>query len=256
MLVEGRVAIVTGAASRRGIGRATALTLAEEGADVVVADRDRGGAEETAAAIRELGRRSLAVATDITNEAETKAMAAAALQAFGRIDILANCAGLTRSTALLDISVDEWDLVLNVDLKGVFLCTKAVLPAMVAQGYGRLVSISSVSGKQGGGVFGSAHYCAAKAGVAGFTKAVAKQMAPYGITANAVAPGLIDTDITVGLVDDETRRRGQERAIASTLVGRIGRAEEVAFLIAYLASERAGYITGEEVDINGGMHID
>lgn len=256
MLLAGRIAIVTGAASRRGIGRATALAMAEEGADVVVADRDLGGAEETAAEVAALGRRSLAVAVDVTSLEETEAMAAAALKAFGRIDVLANCAGITRSTPLLEITLEEWDLILNVDLKGVFLPTRAVLPAMIQQRYGRIVAISSVSGKQGGGVFGSAHYCAAKAGVTGFMKAVARQMAPYGITANVVAPGLIDTDITLGLVDEETRRRGHEKAVAATLLGRMGRASEVADLLTFLASDRAAYITGEEVDINGGLHID
>ncbi|MHB1004854.1 MAG: SDR family NAD(P)-dependent oxidoreductase [Chloroflexota bacterium] len=256
MLLEGRVGIVVGGGSRRGIGRATALTLAREGADVVVADLNLPGAEETAAAVRERGRRALALAVDITSEEQTTRMVAEALAHFGHIDILANCAGITRPTPVTEISVAEWDLVLDIDLKGVFLCIKAVLPAMIAQHYGRIVSISSVSGKQGGGVFGSAHYCAAKAGVAGFTKAVARQMAGYGITANAIAPGLIDTDITVGLVDPETRALYNERAISGILLGRPGKPEEVADLLAFLVSERAGYITGEEMDINGGLHID
>ena len=230
--------------------------MAREGADVVIADLNLSGAEQTAGEVREIGRRALAVAVDVTSEEETRRMARETLAGFGRIDILANCAGITRPTPLVEISVDEWDLILNVDLKSVFLCTKAVLPAMIEQRYGRIIWISSVSGKQGGGVFGSAHYCAAKAGVAGFMKAVAKQMAPHGITANAVAPGLIDTDITVGLVDEETRTRARARALENILLGRLGRAEEVADLIAFLASERAGYITGEEIDINGGLHID
>lgn len=250
------MAIVTGAGSRRGIGRATALVMAREGADVVIADLNLSGAEQTAGEVREMGRRALAVAVDVTSEEQTQRMARETLAGFGRIDILANCAGITRPTPLVEISVEEWDLILNVDLKSVFLCTKAVLPAMIEQRYGRIISISSVSGKQGGGVFGSAHYCAAKAGVAGFMKAVAKQMAPHGITANAVAPGLIDTDITVGLVDEETRTRARARSLENILLGRLGRAEEVADLIAFLASERAGYITGEEIDINGGLHID
>lgn len=256
MLLDGRVAIVTGAGSRRGIGRATALAMAGEGADLVIADLDLSGAEQTADEVRGMGRRALALAIDITSEEETQRMARETVGSFGRIDILANCAGITRPTPVIEISVEEWDLILNVDLKGVFLCTKAVLPAMIEQRYGRIVSISSVSGKQGGGVFGSAHYCAAKAGVAGFMKAVAKQMARHGITANAVAPGLIDTDITVGLVDEETRTRVRAQVQETILVGRLGRAEEVADLIAFLASERASYITGEEVDINGGLHID
>jgi len=256
MLLDGRIAIVTGAGSRRGIGHATALAMAREGADVVVADLNLPGAEQTAGEIRDLGRRAIAVAVDITSEEQTQRVASECLATFGRIDILANCAGITRPTPVHEISVAEWDLILNIDLKGVFLSVKAVLPAMMQQHYGRIVSISSVSGKQGGGVFGSAHYCAAKAGVAGFTKAVAKQMAGYGITANAVAPGLIDTDITAGIVDEATRRYYDDKAVQSILLGRKGRAEEVADLLTFLASDRAAYITGEEVDINGGLHID
>lgn len=256
MLLEGRVAIVTGASTRRGIGRAAAIAMAREGAAVVIADLNLTGAEGIAAEVRDLGQRALAIAVDVTSEEQTRWMADRTRESFGRIDILANCAGITRPTPVTDISVEEWDLIMNVDLKGVFLCTRAVLPAMIEQRYGRIVSISSVSGKQGGGVFGSAHYCAAKAGVAGFMKAVAKQMARHGITANAVAPGLIDTDITAGLVDEVTRGGLIEQSRQNILLGRLGRAEEVADALVFLASDRASYITGEELDVNGGLHID
>ncbi len=256
MLLEGKAAIVTGAGTQRGIGRATALAMAREGADILIADLNLAGAQKVAAEIRDLGRRAVVTAVDVTSEEQTQRMASEAKSAFGRIDILANCAGITRPTPVTDITVDEWDLIMNVDLKGVFLCTKAVLPAMMEQSYGRIVSISSVSGKQGGGVFGSAHYCAAKAGVAGFMKAVAKQMARYGITANAVAPGLIDTDITVGLVEEGTRLGILEQSRQNILLGRLGRAEDVADAVVFLASDRASYITGEELDVNGGLHID
>lgn len=255
-MLEGRVAIVTGAASRRGIGRATALAMAREGADVAIADRDLVGAEETAAEIRSLGRRSLAVQVDVTSEDDTREMARKCAAWGERIDILANCAGLTRATPVHEITIEEWDLVVDVDLKGIFLCIKAVLPAMMEQRYGRIVSISSVSGKHGGGVFGSAHYCAAKAGVTGLTKAVAKQMASYGITANAVAPGLIKTDITVGLATEEFRQRMFTQTLGQIPLGRLGTPEDVAETMVFLASDRAGYITGEEVDVNGGLHID
>ena len=256
MLLEGRAAIVTGGGTTRGIGRATALAMAREGADILIADLNLAGAQQVATEVRNLGRRALAISVDVTSEEQTQRMASEAKKAFGRIDILANCAGITRPTPMMDITVDEWDLILNVDLKGVFLCTRAVLPTMIEQHYGRIVSISSVSGKQGGGVFGSAHYCAAKAGVAGFMKAVAKQMAAHGITANAVAPGLIDTDITVGLVDEGTRAGLLEQSRQSILIGRLGRAEEVADAVVFLSSDRASYITGEELDVNGGLHID
>jgi len=256
MLLEGKAAIVTGAGTPRGIGRATALAMAREGADVLIADLNLVGAQEVAAEVRDLGRRALAIAVDVTSEEQTRRMASETRAAFGRIDILANCAGITRPTPVTDITVDEWDLIMNVDLKGVFLCTRAVLPTMIEQHFGRIVSISSVSGKQGGGVFGSAHYCAAKAGVAGFMKAVAKQMARHGITANSVAPGLIDTDIAVGLVDEGTRAGLIEQSRQSILLGRLGRPEEVADAVVFLASDRASYITGEELDVNGGLHID
>ena len=256
MLLEGRVAIVTGASTRRGIGRATALAMAREGADVAIADLNLAGAEETSEEVRALGRKVLAVAADVTSEDQTRRMAEQVKDAFGRIDILANCAGITRPTPLMDISVDEWDLIMNVDLKGVFLCTRAVIPAMIEQKYGRIVSISSVSGKQGGGVFGSAHYCAAKAGVAGFMKAVAKQMAHYGITANSVAPGLVDTDITVGFTEESRRLELIEQTRRSVPLGRLGTPEDVAGAIVFLASDRASYITGEEMDVNGGLFID
>ncbi|HZK67435.1 MAG TPA: 3-oxoacyl-ACP reductase family protein, partial [Chloroflexota bacterium] len=256
MLLEGKVAIVTGAATRRGIGRATVRAMAREGASILVADKNQEGAEVGVAEVRALGGAAQAIQVDVTREEDTRRMAEEAIDAFGQIDILANCAGITRATPVHQISVEEWDLILNVDLKGVFLCTRAVLPHMMEQRYGRIVSISSVSGKQGGGVFGSAHYCVAKAGVAGFTKAVAKQMGAYGITANSVAPGLIDTDITVGLADEETRTRSFAKSLEGIVLGRLGTAEDVAELITFLASDRASYITGEDVDINGGLHID
>jgi NAD(P)-dependent dehydrogenase (short-subunit alcohol dehydrogenase family) len=230
--------------------------MAREGADIVIADLDTAGAEETAEGVRALGRRALVVGADVTSEDETKEMARRAVEWGGRVDILANCAGITRPTPVHEITVEEWDLIMNVDLKGVFLCTKAVLPAMMDQRYGRIVSISSVSGKQGGGVFGSAHYCAAKAGVTGFMKAVAKQMARYGITANAVAPGLINTDITVGLVEEDLRQHLFKQSLDSILLGRLGTPEDVAEAVVFLASDRAAYITGEEMDVNGGIHID
>lgn len=256
MLLEGKIAIVTGAGTRRGIGRGTVLAMAREGADIAIADLNQAGAEEVAEEARALGRRVVTIPVDVTSEEQTLRMAAQTKDNFGRIDILANCAGITRPTPLMDISVAEWDLIMNIDLKGVFLCTKAVLPMMIEQQYGRIVSISSVSGKQGGGVFGSAHYSSAKAGVAGLMKAVARQMAAYGITANSVAPGLIDTDNTVGLTEESRRLELIEQTRGRIPLGRLGTPGDVADAIVFLSSDMASYITGEEMDVNGGLYFD
>ena len=250
--LAGRVAIVTGAGSKRGIGRATALRLASEGADVVVGDLVFPGAEETAAEIRSLDRKSLAVQADVTSEESVARLVGSALREFGRIDILVNNAGITQPKRVLDITVADWEKVLAVNLKGTFLCCKAVLPTMGKQGYGRIVNLSSVSAKRGGGVFGGAHYSAAKAGILGFAKALAREVAAQGITVNSVAPGLVATDIRGGLEDPEM----QIELAKDIPVKRLAKPEEVAAAIAFLASEDAAYITGEDIDINGGSHMD
>ena len=250
--LAGRVAIVTGAGSPRGIGRAAAMRLAAERADVVVSDTDISGAEATATAIRAAGRRSVAVRTDVTSESDVAELVRRTLQEFGRIDILVNNAGITQPKRVPDITVADWEKVLAVNLKGTFLCSKAVLSTMVAQRYGRIVNLSSVSAKRGGGVFGGAHYSAAKAGILGFAKALAREVAAQGITVNSVAPGLVATDIRGGLEDPET----QVEMAKDIPAKRLAKPEEVAAAIAFLASEDAAYITGEEIDINGGSHMD
>ena len=249
---SGRVALVTGAGSPRGIGRATALTLAREGADVVISDIDLSGAQKVAEEIRSLGRRSLAIQADVTKEEEVANLVNRVLQEFGRIDILVNNAGITQPKRVLDITSSDWDRLLAVNLKGTFLCSKAVLPAMMKQGYGRIVNLSSVSAKRGGGVFGGAHYSAAKAGILGFAKALAREVASYGITVNSVAPGLVLTDIRGGVEDPEK----QKEMSMDIPCKRLGMPEEIGAAIAFLASEEAAYITGEEIDINGGSHMD
>jgi len=250
--LTGRVAIVTGAGSPRGIGRATASCLAQEGADIVVGDLDLCGAETVAGEVRSLGRRSIAVRADVTSEPDVAALVRRALEEFGRIDILVNNAGITQPKRVPDITVADWDRVLAVNLKGTFLCSKAVLSTMVAQRYGRIVNLSSVSAKRGGGVFGGAHYSAAKAGILGFAKALAREVAAQGITVNSVAPGLVATDIRGGLEDPET----QDEMAKDIPAKRLAKPEEVAAAIAFLASEDAAYITGEEIDVNGGSHMD
>ncbi len=252
MRFKERVAIVTGAGSKRGIGRTTALTLARDGADVVVGDLDLQGAEAVVDEIKALGRRSSAVKTDISKQEDVSRLVQRVLDQFGRIDILVNNAGITQPIKVLDMTEADWDRIIAVNLKGTFLCSKAVLPAMIKQRYGRIVNLSSVSAKRGGGVFGGAHYSAAKAGILGFAKALAREVAAYGITVNSVAPGLIATDIRGGLESPE-RQKEMSKDIPCQ---RLGTPEDVAAAIAFLASEEAGYITGEEIDINGGSHMD
>ena len=256
MRLAGRVAVVTGAGSKRGIGRATALTLASEGADVAACDLDGPGAEETAALVRGLDRRALGLRMDVSDEEQVRATIARAQAELGPVDILVNNAGITRSTPLLDISAAEWDLVQDVDLRGTFFCTKAVLPGMIERRYGRIICVSSIAGKMGGGFFGSSHYAAAKAGIAGFAKSVARQMARYAITCNAVAPGLADTDIGLDTLDPELRERVRETTSQAVPLGRLASAQDVAYAILFLASDEAAYITGHELDVNGGHLMD
>jgi 3-oxoacyl-[acyl-carrier protein] reductase len=247
-----KTAVVTGAGSPRGIGRAIALALASQGADVAVCDIDLAGVEQLAAEIKGAGRQALAYRADVTCAADIERMVADIRQKWGKLDILVNNAGITQPVKVLDMTEADWDRVLNVNLKGTFLCTKAVLPGMISQNYGRIVNMGSVSGKRGGGVFGGAHYSAAKAGIHAFAKALAREISQYGITVNSVAPGLIATDIRGGLESPEE----QKRMSTEIPIARMGTPEEVAAAICFLASDEAGYITGEEIDINGGSHMD
>jgi 3-oxoacyl-[acyl-carrier protein] reductase len=236
--LEGKIAIVTGAA--RGIGRGIALAFAEEGASVVVADRDGSGAEEVAAEAR-----GLAVRVDVTSEQEVRRMAEQALTAYGRIDVLVNNAGIATSAAVVDMSLAQWEETLRVDLTGVFLCSRAVLPAMIAQVSGRIVSVGSQLGLRGAPAL--AHYSAAKGGVHGFTKALAREVARHGITVNAIAPGPIDTDILKD-IDEET----MAGILAEIPLARLGRVEEIAPVAVLLASDEGAYFTGSVVNVSGG----
>ena len=240
----GKVGIVTGAG--RGMGRAVAQRLAAGGARVVVNDLDADSAEHTAAEIGD-GSKAFAVPGDITSSRDVRRIVDSALERYGGVHILVNNAGVLRPTAVIDIEEDEWDLVVGVNLKGTYLCSRAVLPAMQRTGWGRIVNFSSTAGKNVSTV-GGAHYTAAKAGILGFTRHLAKEAASYGITVNSVCPGLIDTEMVRSTISEERARAYAE----SFPIARLGEPREVAELVAFLASDRAAYITGASLDINGG----
>jgi len=250
--LTGKTAIVTGAGSRNGIGRATALALAKQGADVAVCDLNLEGVQETAKEVKALGRRSLAIQVDVTSPESVEKAVQTVLKEWGRIDILANIAGITQPIKVIDTTPADFERIVSVNMKGTFLFSKAVLPTMMAQKHGRIINMSSVSAKRGGGVFGGAHYSAAKAGILGFAKALAREVAPYNITVNSVAPGLVLTDIRGGIEPEEE----QKKMAADIPLRRLGKPEEIAAAICFLASDEAAYITGEEIDINGGSHMD
>ena len=245
MSLTDKVAIVTGGS--RGIGRAVALGLAQAGASVVV---NYLGNEQAArgvvAAIGEAGGRAIAVQADVAQAAEVERLLGRTLEAFGRIDILVNNAGITRDNLVLRMSERDWDAVIGADLKGPFLCTKAVLRPMVRQHSGRIVFVSSVVGLAGNA--GQANYAAAKAGLIGLAKSVAREVASRGITANVVAPGFVDTDMTAVLPDSI-----RQQALSEIPLGRLASPEDVAAAVVFLASDSAGYITGQVLSVNGGM---
>ncbi|MEA2338438.1 MAG: hypothetical protein QOE82_2445 [Thermoanaerobaculia bacterium] len=238
----GRVAIITGAA--RGLGRAAAERLHERGASVAVNVRDRERAEDVA---RSIGDRAIAVPGDIAETGVPEEIVRVTLERFGRVDIVVNNAAFARSTRLPDLTADEFRQALEVNLTAPFLLTKAVLPAMKAQNYGRIINISSSAGRMVS-TLGGAHYTASKAGLLGLTRAAAKELGKFGITVNAVCPGMIDTELTHENASSELLTR----LAASYPVPRLGTPREVADLICFAASEEAGYITGAAFDINGG----
>ncbi|MCM3538609.1 SDR family NAD(P)-dependent oxidoreductase [Priestia endophytica] len=249
--LKDRVAIVTGSGSKKGIGRTIALTLAKQGASVVVADLNADGIQDTVQTIQNEGGKALGVELNVTSKESVDAMVETVLNEYGRIDILVNNAGISQKVTVEDMTVEDMAKVFNVNMFGLFLCTQAVLEPMKKQKFGRVVSLSSVSAKRGGGVFGGAHYSASKAAVLGFSKNLAREVAVEGITVNCVAPGLVNTEIWKSLPKEDA-----DNVIAGIPMGRPGETEEIASTIAFLASEEASYITGEEIDINGGSHMD
>src|SRR5699024_48790 len=243
----------TGAGSAGGIGRETAKQLAKRNATVILTDINEKGLTEGVQEINKIGGKAYPLKLDVTDKIQVNTKIEEVALQYGKIDILINNAGISRPTKVTEIEEDEWDLLFNVNLKGVFFLTQAVIPYMKKNNYGRIINLSSVSGKRGGGIFGGSHYSAAKAGVTGFSKAVAREIGEYGITCNTVAPGLVGgTQITSGLLSDKKKNEIQN----DIPVGRIGKVEDIAFSLTFLASEGASYITGEELDINGGSHID
>lgn len=240
-----RVAVVTGGS--RGIGRAVCVALAEQGCQIVVnCQHGIEAAEETAALCREKGVDAITVQADVSTQEGCDALFKAAAEAFGRVDILVNNAGVTRDNLIMRLSEEDYDKVLNTNLKGAFLCCKAASRLMMRQRYGRIVNLSSVVGLRGNA--GQTAYAASKAGVVGLTKSLAKELASRGVTANAVAPGYIETDMTAAL--PEASRAAMVQGIPAA---RPGKPEEVARAVAFLASEESGYITGQVLRVDGGM---
>jgi 3-oxoacyl-[acyl-carrier protein] reductase len=242
-----KVAVVTG--SSRGIGRAIALRLAEGGAKIVVNYRGNGSAaDEVVQQIRSAGGEATAVQADVRQAQEAQALIDAAKNTFGRVDILVNNAGTTRDTLLMRMTEEDWDVVIDTSLKGSFNCIKAVSRQMMRQRYGRIVNITSVAGIAGNA--GQANYASAKAGLIGLTKTVAKELGSRGITCNAIAPGLVPTDLTASLSQDLV-----DTAIERTPLGRVGTAEDMAAAVAFLASDQASFITGQVLAVDGGLAL-
>jgi 3-oxoacyl-[acyl-carrier protein] reductase len=243
--LENRVAVVTGAS--RGIGRAIAEALARNGADVVCGDRLDKQAEETASQIATAtGRHTSGCLVDVADHKSAQGFIDCAIENFGKVDILVNNAGITRDNLLLRIDEADWDVVLNVNLKGAYNCSKAVLRPMMKQRYGRIVNISSVVGLSGNA--GQTNYASSKAGLIGFTKSLAKEVGSRNITVNAVAPGYITTVLT-DVLSDEYR----QAAIKATPMGRLGTPEDIAYAVAFLVSDQASFITGQVLSVDGGM---
>jgi len=248
MLLKDKVAIITGGAGRNGLGFTTARMMAAQGARVAILDLE--GADPAGAAAS-LGAGHLGLVADVTSKASCDAAVARVVQAFGRIDVLVNNAGITQPVKTLEISGADYDRILDVSLRGTLYMSQAVLPAMQESQSGSIICISSVSAQRGGGILGGPHYSAAKAGVLGLARAMAREFGPQGIRINCITPGLIGTDIIKGKLDEQRKAE-----IAETIpMARLGRADDIAGACVFLASELSGYCTGITLDVNGGMLI-
>lgn len=248
MLLKDKVAIITGGAGVNGLGYATARQMAAQGAKVVILDLERA---QPAAAAARLGPGHLGLVADVTDKTACESAVAQVLTAFGRVDVLVNNAGITQPVKTLEITGADYDRILDVSLRGTLYMSQAALPAMRQQKSGSIICISSVSAQRGGGIFGGPHYSAAKAGVLGLARAMAREFGGDGIRINCIAPGLIETDITQGKLSPEKKAE-----INSTIpLNRLGRADDVAGACVFLASDLSAYCTGITLDVNGGMLI-
>jgi len=244
--LAGKVALVTGGA--QGIGKAVALLLARNGADIAVSDINLEKAEETVKEVQALGRKALAIKADVATSGDVEKMVDAILSQFGKVDILINNAGIARDKLILRMTEEDWDAVLNINLKGTFNCTKAVVRHMSKQKSGKIVNIASVVGEMGNA--GQGNYAASKAGVIGFTKTIAREFAQRGINVNAIAPGYIETPMTDALPD-----KVKEELKRMIPLDRLGKPEDVAEAVLFLVSESANYITGQVLNVNGGIYM-
>ena len=248
-MLKGKTAIITG--SGRGIGRAIALAMAAQGANIVVNDVNMESAGEVVTEIEAMGRQAIAVKADVTVEEQVKAMIETCINRFGKLDILVNNAGIIQTAPVTEIDGKDWDRVMEVNLKGVFLCCKAALAPMKAQHGGKIINIASVAGKRGGGLLGNSCYSASKGGVIAFTKSLARESGPFGINVNAITPAFTDTEMTRSIAPDK-----KEFIIKMLPLGRVGQPDDIAGAVCFLASSMSDYMTGEIMDVDGGLMCD
>ncbi len=254
--LDGRTALITGAASERGIGREIASAYAAAGASVGLADIDEDGVEAAAEALRDSGAMAAPLRMDVTDPESVSVAVARLERELGPVDILVNSAGISSPTPIWEVDLEEFDRIMAVNVRGGFVCMKAVMGGMMDRRRGRIVWLSSVAGKQGGGIFGTSHYAASKAAVIGLCQAAARELGPYGITSNAIAPGFVTTGIVARSSSQEMEDRVHAAAVESAPLGRPATAKDIACAALYLASDAAAYVTGEILDVNGGSYFD
>lgn len=248
MLLKGKTAIITGGASLKGIGWATAQLFIENGARVAILDLDPGVID---IAVQELGNESIGYSCDVRSPDACQQTVDAIIQVFGQVDILINNAGVSQPFKLMASTMDDYDLVMDVSLRGAFNMSRAVVPHLRARGSGAIVNMGSVAAQRGGGVLGGPHYAAAKGATQTLAKAMARELAPDGIRVNAIAPGLVDTELLVGKLTDE----GRQAALTTTPLGRLALPIDIANACLFLSSDLSSYVTGVVLDVNGGLHI-